>query len=92
MREDMEAVFRGYADKGWGKENYVANILHRHVHQRTAALYAKNPKCQATRRKRLDYKFWDGDEKTLAEAYKNARCCNGGTTTQSNGYASSSRL
>jgi hypothetical protein len=70
MREDMEAVFRGYADKGWGKENYVANILHRHVHQRTAALYAKNPKCQATRRKRLDYKFWDGDEKTLAEAYK----------------------
>ena len=69
MREDMEAVFRGYADKGWNKENYIANILHRHVHQRTAALYAKNPKPVATRRKRLDYKIWDGDEKTLAEAY-----------------------
>ena len=70
MREDMEAVFRGYADKGWNKENYIANILHRHVHQRTAALYAKNPKPVASRRKRLDYKFWDGDEKTLAEAYQ----------------------
>ena len=69
MREDMEAVFRGYSDKGWNKENYVANILHRHVHQRTAALYAKNPKPVASRRKRLDYKIWDGDEKSLAEAY-----------------------
>jgi len=69
MRKDMEAVFRGYADKGWNDESYVANILHRHVHQRTAALYSKNPKCVASRRKRLDYKFWDGDEKSLAEAY-----------------------
>jgi hypothetical protein len=69
MREDMEAVFRGYSDKGWSENNYVANILHRHVHQRTAALYAKNPKPVASRRKRLDYKFWDGDEKSLAEAY-----------------------
>ena len=70
MRDDMEAVFKGYADKGWNQENYIANILHRHVHQRTAALYAKNPKPVASRRKRLDYKFWDGDEKTLAEAYQ----------------------
>ena len=28
MREDMEAVFRGYSDKGWSENNYVANILH----------------------------------------------------------------
>ena len=69
MNFDMEAVFRGYSkDAGWGDNKYVANILQRHVHQRTAALYSKNPKPVATRRQRLDYQHWDGKPESLAQA------------------------
>ncbi|SVB63048.1 uncharacterized protein METZ01_LOCUS215902, partial [marine metagenome] len=68
MKADMEATYKGYADKSWDDDKYVANILQRHVHQRTAALYAKNPKPVAQRRRKLDYDIWDGDEKTLAMA------------------------
>ena len=69
MKADMEAAYKGYADKSWDDEKYIANILQRHVQQRTASLYAKNPKCVAQRRRRLDYQIWDGDEKKLAMAH-----------------------
>jgi len=69
MKSDMEAVFQGFSDTGWGDDKYVANLLQRHVHQRTAALYAKNPKPVASRRKRLDYKLWDEDPMSLAKAF-----------------------
>jgi len=48
--------------------NYVANITLRHVQQRTAALYAKNPKAVARRRDRIDYVEWDGDPDSIAKA------------------------
>lgn len=44
MRTDMDAVLNGYDEKNWSGDNYVANILQRHVQQRTAALYAKTPR------------------------------------------------
>ena len=69
MKADMHAAYKGYADKSWDDDKYIANILQRHVQQRTAALYAKNPKPVAQRRRRLDYQIWDGDEKTLAMAH-----------------------
>ena len=69
MKSDMEAVYRGFSDMGWDEEKYIANLLHRHVIQRTAALYAKNPKPVASRRRRLDYQLWDEDPLTLAKAY-----------------------
>ena len=61
MREDMD-FFMG---KQWPfpKENedrYVANIVQRHVQQRVASLYAKNPKAVAKRRKTMDFSIWDG--------------------------------
>ena len=68
MKSDMEATYKGFSDSSWDDQKYVANILQRHVHQRTAALYAKNPKPVAQRRRRLDYDLWDGDDKTLAMA------------------------
>ena len=70
MRRDMDAALNGFDDTEWSDDNYVANILQRHVQQRTASLYAKNPKAQAKRRNRLDYAVWDGDEKTLMMAYQ----------------------
>ena len=69
MKGDMDAVFQGFSDTGWDEDKYVANLLQRHVHQRTAALYAKNPKPVASRRKRLDYQVWDEDPMTLAKAF-----------------------
>ena len=68
MKVDMDAAYKGYSGNNWSDERYVANILQRHVHQRTSALYAKNPKPMATRRKRMDYKLWDGTEESMKKA------------------------
>ena len=68
MKVDMDAVSKGYSGNNWDDERYVANILQRHVHQRTSALYAKNPKPVATRRKRMDYKVWDETEDSMKKA------------------------
>jgi len=70
MKKDMDSALNGFDDTEWNDKNYVANILQRHVQQRTASLYAKNPKATATRRERMDYAVWDKDEKTLATAYQ----------------------
>lgn len=59
MREDMQLATHG-ADKDWAKGgNYIGNIIGRHVKQKTAALYAKNPKIVARRRETLDFAIWD---------------------------------
>lgn len=67
MREDMEIARRG-APKNWPENSYVANITGRHINQKTAALYAKNPKAVARRRERLDFRIWDESEQTLMQA------------------------
>ena len=69
MKEDMDAVFNGFVSKDYSSEFYVANILQRHVQQRTAALYAKNPKAVPTRRDRMEYTSWDENPDTLKLAY-----------------------
>jgi len=63
MRKDMEFA-RGKQWPNQAKEDderYVANITQRHIAQRVAALYAKNPTAVAKRRKTLDFQIWDGD-------------------------------
>ena len=57
MKTDMDSAYRGYDPKKWDDDNYVANILQRHVQQRTASLYAKNPKAVCKRRQRMDFQF-----------------------------------
>lgn len=47
---------------------YVANMTLRHVATKVAALYAKNPKAVAYRRKTLDYPTWDGKQESLTQA------------------------
>jgi hypothetical protein len=71
MREDMEIARRG-APKGWPESSYVANITGRHINQKTAALYAKNPKAVARRRERLDFRIWDEDNQSLMMALQTA--------------------
>lgn len=65
MKEDM-AFARGTQWPGQKNardqnKGYVANIVHRHLRQQEASLYAKNPTAVASRRNTLDYMMWSGD-------------------------------
>lgn len=64
MRRDMQVAMWG-AEKEWGSDKYRANIAGRHVKQRTAALYAKNPKATAKRREQIDFTLWDENPASL---------------------------
>lgn len=68
MKADMDMVFHGFDPKLWDDEKYSVNIAQRHVQQRTAALYAKNPRCVAKRRHRMMYQLWDGSTQMLEDA------------------------
>lgn len=59
------------------KELYVAQITFRHIQGRTSVLYAKNPSVKAKRRKRLDYKIWDGTQEQLDHAKQAIDAANG---------------
>lgn len=62
MREDMDfALGLQWSDKR-DDPRYVANITLRMVAQKTAFLYAKNPKAVARRRERLLNTVWDGTQ------------------------------
>ncbi len=76
MKKDMDAVFNGFATKDYSHDFYVANILQRHVQQRTAALYAKNPLAMSRRRNRMDYAVWDEQEDTLKMSYAAVKAMN----------------
>jgi hypothetical protein len=67
MREDMDIARIG-AKCEPGDDDYVANIIGRHINQKTAALYAKNPKAVARRRDRMDFTLWDESTQSLMVA------------------------
>ena len=67
MRRDMQVAMWG-AEKDWPADNYRANIAGRHIKQKTAALYAKNPRATATRKEKLDFAVWDEDPASLQMA------------------------
>lgn len=66
MREDADFCY----GKQWhgAQDRYTANITLRHVQQRVATLYAKNPKAVARRRQQLDFAVWDESPQTLMAA------------------------
>jgi hypothetical protein len=69
MREDMRfASGKQWPNQGDGDDRYVANIVLRHIQQRVAAIYGKNPKTVARRRERLLSTVWDGTHQSLVEA------------------------
>lgn len=47
---------------------YVANIVMRHIAQRTASIYGKNPRIVSRRRRRLLSSIWDGSQQSLVNA------------------------
>jgi len=72
MREDQAFCF----GKQWSKEakdgRYVANLTLRLVAQKTAFLYAKNPKAVAKKRQRLNATSWDESQTTLNQLMQSA--------------------
>lgn len=75
MREDMDfAIGKQWMKNGKLKhddDRYVANIILRHVNQKTAGLYARNPKVKASRKKQLLATVWDGSMQTVMMAMQN---------------------
>lgn len=69
MRANMFAATNGRSEE-WHEDNYTANIAGRHVKQKTAALYAKNPKAVAKRKERLDFAVWDESPDSLMSAFQ----------------------
>lgn len=67
MREDMDIARLG-APNDLSDGEYVANITGRHINQKVAALYAKNPKAIARRREKLDFQMWDENPQSLMMA------------------------
>lgn len=60
IREDQDFARGRQWSKQWDDERYVANITLRHIQQRVAALYARNPRAVAKRRTRMMNTVWDG--------------------------------
>lgn len=72
-RECMQ-IARDGGTKEWtrNKDNVVVPILNRHINTQVAALYAKDPKAKAKRKKRLMHSVWDGTVQTLNQAMQAA--------------------
>lgn len=68
MRSDMTYARLG-GDKAWvdGK-NYVVPVTNRHVNNTVSKMYARNPRAEAKRRKRLMYRLWDGSPQMVQSA------------------------
>lgn len=49
-------------------DRYVANLTLRHINQRVAQIYARNPKVVARRKARMEFKIWDGDAEKISGA------------------------
>lgn len=69
MREDQRFA-AGYQWPGQvdNDDRYVANVILRHIQQRVAVVYGKNPKVIARRRERLQSSVWDGSVPTIQAA------------------------
>ena len=67
MRACQQIAAEG-ADKEWSQDNYTVPILMRHINVSVAALYARNPTATAKRKKKVQFKLWDGNFASLQQA------------------------
>lgn len=74
IREDIKFTANLNGEQWGGDEDkYVANIVLKHVRDRSDALYAKNPRVRAKRAERMDFAVWDEKAETLQAAMINAQ-------------------
>lgn len=69
MQDSMFMAMHGRA-MDWSAKNYKANIVGRHINQKTASIYAKNPKIVARRKEMLDFELWDETPESLQIAFQ----------------------
>lgn len=72
MREDMKFVSGAQWNGVVDENRYTANITQRHVQQKVAVLYARNPRAICRRRKRINNTVWDGTVTGFQSAIQNA--------------------
>lgn len=75
MRDNMNFI-AGYQwndQKKMDDDRYIVNFLLRLIKHKVATLYAKDPKTDWNRRKRLDYLVWDGKLDSLMLAVETAQ-------------------
>jgi len=65
MKEDQAFLGGAQWDGKEEPDRYTANIIQRHINQRVAALYAKNPKVVVRKRRTMDFTLWDGTTDSL---------------------------
>jgi len=70
MRDDMQFAYDGCTPEWKEAGNYTANIVQRHISQKTASLYAKNPRAIARRKEKMDFEIWDEDMQSLMQAFQ----------------------
>jgi len=70
MRDNMNFVsgLQWPGQKSHDDTRYTANFTQRIIKQEVSSLYAKNPRVIYRRRKRLNYKLWDGRPESLQMA------------------------
>lgn len=68
MRADMKFVRMQLPSEKIDDERAKVNVTQRHIKQRVAQLYAKDPTFVAKRKARLDFAMWDGKQSTLQKA------------------------
>jgi hypothetical protein len=86
MQEDMDFAFGKQWSKDDADKRYKANLTLRMVAQKTAYLYAKNPKAIARRRERLDATQWNETQSQL-QSLMQATAMFVGQSTQPGGAA-----
>lgn len=69
MRETTRyAAGRQWPGQTKNDDRYVANITLRHINQRVASIYAKNPRVRAVCRQKMYAQTWDGSPEMLHDA------------------------
>ncbi len=69
MREDIEFALGNQSPEEFEADDYyTANWVLRHVNNKTATLYAKDPKIKAETRQKMVYQVWSGDPSEIAQA------------------------
>jgi hypothetical protein len=57
--EDMLLGLQWVGQTKLDDDRYIVNVCQRHIQQRTASIYAKNPTVVAKQKPMMDYKLWD---------------------------------
>jgi len=73
MKTSQDFAMRGSTKEWRDAGKYTVPILPRYINQTVSTLYARNPKTIFKRRKRLDYKLWDGRQDTLQASMEMAQ-------------------